>query len=124
MTASDGRRRLAALSLFLYLVASTLFVVPHGIRLIHRDWYTPERTDFGVFYAAGGLTRDSRKELLYRTGRLPLSFPDAYKRAPSNFFNPPLLALFYSPLTAFGIVSAFRVLVFAMGLCAVLLAAL
>src|SRR5437763_1920629 len=99
MKSTASRPRLAVLTLLIYLLASALFVVPHGIALIGRDWSRPDRTDFSAFYAAGRLAGDSRwKPVLYKTGRFALSFPSAYKRAPGNFFNPPLLAFFYLPL--------------------------
>ena len=90
--------------LLLYLALSTAIVSDRGVSFMRDEWRDPTITDFKVFYAAGGLVTDSHNRYLYYPGALPFSFPNAFRPAHANFFNPPLLALLYAPLTAFDIV--------------------
>jgi glycosyl transferase family 87 len=120
----DPPSRVMLAALLLYLAISAALVSTRGISFMRDEWRDPTITDFKVFYAAGGLVTDSHNRFLYYPGVLPLSFPNAFRSAHTNFFNPPLLALLYAPLTAFDIVTAFHVLVLLMAVVAVMLVAL
>jgi hypothetical protein len=105
--ASLARPRVLAGLLFIYLAVSAALVSFRGVSQVRDAWRHSLTTDFGPFYAAGGLVLTSHRGALYRD---PFDVPERYARAPRNYFNPPLFALVYSPLTLFSLSIAHKVL--------------
>src|SRR5207249_4124688 len=93
--------------LVFYLTLSAVLVSFRGITQVRDAWDHSLTTDFGPFYAAGGLVLDDHRGALYRQ---PYDVPERFARAPRNYFNPPLFALIYSPLTIFSLATAHKVL--------------
>ena len=92
---SDRQISLPALALWAFLAVSALYVTYRGIEGIRGVWGTG--TDFQVFYASGKMLVSDQRALIYGGGGKAIR-PEFVDAVP-NFFNPPLLGLFYSPLT-------------------------
>src|SRR5439155_23501788 len=82
-------------------------VVARSTLPIRDAWRHSTDTDFGPFYAAGGLMLTGDRTKLYSQ---PMDVPARYQRAPHNYFNPPGFALLYSPFTAVDITLAHKIL--------------
>ena len=92
------------LLLLLYLGASLLYVGYRGAALTW-DLLDEPATDFRVFYAAGRTVVGDEREFLYDYAAEEARTVEA-REAIGDYFNPPLLALLFTPLTALPLLSA------------------
>ncbi len=97
--------------LAVYFLASTAYVGYRGIEKVQQLREPTFVTDFDAFYAAAGLLFDSQRGSLYDPSQSSRLAPEL-RRAPGNYFNPPLFALLYSPLTVLALPEARRGLIF------------
>lgn len=113
MAEHTSRRRSSILVavLAVYLLASTAYVGYRSIEKLQPLWEPTFSTDLEAFYAAAGLLLDSHRGSLYDPSQASQLAPEL-RKGPGNYFNPPLFALLYAPLTELALPEARRVLVF------------